>query len=72
MQNELQKLRRKNERQYNALVTINDEVMSILHAYALRQETIAADTVIDWMHDIYDLVQRGLDKPAHFMDKNKS
>lgn len=72
MQNELKNLRRENERQYNALVTINDEVMSILHAHALRQETIAADTVSDWMQGIYDLVQQGLDKPAHFTDRNKS
>ena len=66
MKDELERLRKENERQYEALMYLNDEVMSILHAHALRQDTIASNTVIEWLRGIYNTVQEGLGKPAVF------
>ena len=52
--------------QYNALVQVSDEVMSMLHAHPLRQEAIQSATVVNWLQGIYDLVEMGLGRPAHF------
>jgi hypothetical protein len=53
-------------RQYQALATLNDEVMSILHAQALRQKVVTCETVAEWLRGLYDIVQQGLGRPRHF------
>ncbi len=55
-----------NARQLKALSELSDEVMSMLHAHPLRSPSIESDTVIGWLHQLYDIVQKGLGRPSHF------
>jgi hypothetical protein len=59
-------------RQYTALVCLNDELMSLLHAHVLQQDTVPSETVIAWLRSLYDIVQEGLGKPKHFQPSGPS
>jgi hypothetical protein len=50
----------------NALVELNDEIMSMLHAQQLRQESVPSETVKKWLQGLYDIAQVGLGKPRLF------
>ena len=50
----------------NALRAQSDEIMSMLHAQQLRQESMPSATVTQWLQELYDLAQVGLGKPRHF------
>jgi hypothetical protein len=49
----------------NALWELNDEIMSMLHAQQLRQESVSSATVKEWLQGLYDIAQVGLGKPRH-------
>ena len=49
-------------RQYDARVRLNDELMSMLHAMQLREETVASGTVREWLRVLVAIVQEGLGK----------
>jgi hypothetical protein len=53
-------------RQRNALVDLGDDIMSVLHSHQLREPQIRSEVVIAWIRGLYDTVQKGLGKPAHF------
>ena len=53
-------------RQRNALIELSDEIMSILHAHQLKAPQMQSNEVREWIRGLYDLVQKGLGKPAHF------
>jgi hypothetical protein len=50
----------------NALWELNDEIMSMLHAQQLRQESVSSATVRLWLQELYDITQVGLGKPRNF------
>jgi hypothetical protein len=60
------------QRQSTALCGLNDEVMSMLHAWQLRHPSVDSQTVIDWLRLIYDEVQAGLGKERHFAVTRKN
>jgi hypothetical protein len=51
-------------RQYDALVRLNDELMSMLHAHPLRADTVASTTVREWLRELAAIVDEGLGKPS--------
>ena len=59
-------------RQYDALVRIADEVMSVLHARALRQDSVPTRLVVERLREIYNLTQAGLGRPAHFAEPGQA
>ncbi|CAN5445918.1 hypothetical protein BH09PLA1_BH09PLA1_21750 [soil metagenome] len=50
----------------DALLELNDEIMSMLHAQQLRQDSVPSATVKEWLQELYDIAQVGLGKPRHF------
>ncbi len=50
----------------NALWELNDEIMAMLHAQQLGQDSVPSATVKEWLQDLYDIAQIGLGKPRHF------
>ena len=50
----------------NALLELNDEIMSMIHAQQLRQESVPSATVKEWLQGLYDIAQMGLGNPRHF------
>jgi hypothetical protein len=54
------------EKSQNALVELNDEIMSMLHAQQLRQDSVPSATVKEWLQGLYDIAQVGLGKSRHF------
>lgn len=65
-QEEVERLRQENARQFEALIYLNDEIMSILHAHSLRQDKVDSEVVTGWLRGLYDAVQEGLEKARHF------
>lgn len=47
-------------RQYDALVRLNDELMSMLHASQLRGDAVPSQTVRQWLRVLVDIVDEGL------------
>ena len=61
-----EQLQIEHNRQYGALDSLHDEVMSMLHAHQLRQPSIESTTVVEWLRFIYDEVQVGMGRPTVF------
>ena len=59
-------------RQRNALFNLNDEIMSTLHAHQLREANVPSKEVVAWLRGLYDIVQEGLGKPAHFFSEREA
>ena len=66
MEKTIEQLKAEHSRQQQSLWSLNDEVMSALHAHPLRQPSIDSTVVVNWLRDIYDEVQVGLGKPRRF------
>ncbi len=49
-----------------ALINIQDEILSILHARQLKADEVDSDLVRDWLQDLYDLAEVGQGGKSHF------
>jgi hypothetical protein len=62
----IEQLAADNLRQSKSLSSLQDEMMSMLHAHALREPSIDSRQVIAWLQLLYDEVQVGLGESKHF------
>lgn len=56
--------------QYQALIELNDELNSVLHAQQLRSDVVDTKTVVGWLRLLHNLVQDGLQHPRYSFAKD--